>query len=38
MKWSVTQEDVMEGEQEFFMRLDVFTRKYGAPQKDRIVP
>ena len=26
----------MEGEQEYFMRLDVFTKKFGTPQKDRV--
>lgn len=32
------EEDEMEGEQEYFMRLDVFIAKFGAPAKEKIVP
>ena len=31
------QDDEMEGEQEFFMRLDKYTEKFGAPSRDKIV-
>ena len=32
-----SEEDEMEGEQEYFMRLDVFVKKFGQRAKDKIV-
>ena len=37
LKLKQIQQDEMEGEREFFCRLDVYTRKFGAPPKDQVV-
>ncbi len=37
LELSNIQEDEMEGEKEFFCRLDAYTKKFGLPPKDQIV-